>query len=170
MLFGKEKPTNFALNERIATLRRQANLTQEQLAERLGISAQAVSKWETGQTCPDVATLPDLAGIFGVSMDDLFGSEPRDRVRMMDEREKAAQKDLMLRMRVNTNAGDRVNINLPVALIRHAMAIGMKLPEVNASLQGIEMEDILRLVESGLVGKVLDVQTARGDIVEIVVE
>ena len=57
----------------IARLRKQKGLTQEQLANELGISYQAVSKWETGNSCPDIATLPLLAELFGVSIDELFG-------------------------------------------------------------------------------------------------
>ena len=63
------------LNKNIAELRKAAGLTQEQLATRLGISYQAVSKWENAQSCPDVMLLPRLAEIFGVSIDALFGLE-----------------------------------------------------------------------------------------------
>ena len=60
---------------RIAQLRRDAGMTQEQLAARLGISFQAVSKWENNQSCPDIMLLPSLADIFDVSIDSLFGRE-----------------------------------------------------------------------------------------------
>lgn len=59
----------------IGELRRAAGMTQEQLAQRLGLSYQAVSKWENGLSCPDVFLLPDIAEIFGVSLDRLFGVE-----------------------------------------------------------------------------------------------
>lgn len=61
------------LSQNIRILRTQANLTQEDLAAKLSISFQAVSKWETGQSCPDIALLPALSDIFGVSLDGLFG-------------------------------------------------------------------------------------------------
>ncbi len=61
------------LGSRIAELRKEYNMTQEQLASKLNISNQAVSKWESAQSCPDVALLPQLADIFGVSLDTLFG-------------------------------------------------------------------------------------------------
>ena len=63
------------LNKNIAELRKDAGLTQEQLATKLGLSYQAVSKWENGLSCPDVMLLPRLAEIFGVSIDALFGLE-----------------------------------------------------------------------------------------------
>ncbi len=63
------------LNKNISELRKAAGLTQEALASRLGLSSQAVSKWENGLSCPDVLLLPRLAEIFGVSIDALFSLE-----------------------------------------------------------------------------------------------
>ncbi|MDR1465079.1 MAG: helix-turn-helix domain-containing protein [Oscillospiraceae bacterium] len=60
--------------ETIKTLRRARDLTQEQLAEVFGVSPQAVSRWETGVTLPDVTLLPNLAAYFGVTVDDLLGA------------------------------------------------------------------------------------------------
>lgn len=59
--------------QRIAGLRRQFGLTQEGLAQKLGVTNQAVSKWESDQCCPDIMLLPGLADVFGISMDTLFG-------------------------------------------------------------------------------------------------
>jgi len=61
------------LNEQIAFLRRQKRVTQEQLAQALGVTNQAVSKWESGQCCPDIQLLPALADYFSVSLDMLMG-------------------------------------------------------------------------------------------------
>ena len=64
------------LNANISKLRRAAGLTQEQLADRLGLTFQAVSKWENGLSCPDIALLPMLADVFAVSIDVLFNRQP----------------------------------------------------------------------------------------------
>jgi len=61
------------INKQIIYLRKLNGLTQEDLANLLGISNQAVSKWETGQSCPDIQLLPKLAHIFNVSIDKLLG-------------------------------------------------------------------------------------------------
>ena len=61
------------LGKRIVHNRKKLGLTQDQLAEQLGITAQAVSKWENDQTCPDITMLPKLADIFGISTDALLG-------------------------------------------------------------------------------------------------
>ena len=48
------------------------NMTQERLASRLNVTAQAVSRWESGQGCPDIALLPELSAVLGVTIDELF--------------------------------------------------------------------------------------------------
>lgn len=60
----------------IAHHRKQMNITQETLAQKLGVTNQAVSKWETDQACPDIHLLPALADIFDITLDELFGREP----------------------------------------------------------------------------------------------
>ena len=59
----------------ISRLRKAAGITQTELADRLNVSFQAVSNWERGQSCPDIANLMELASIFGVSVDRILGSE-----------------------------------------------------------------------------------------------
>lgn len=63
--------------ERIASHRKAIGLTQEALAQRLGVTNQAVSKWESDQCCPDIMLIPALADAFGISIDELFGRAPR---------------------------------------------------------------------------------------------
>ncbi|MBQ8292460.1 MAG: helix-turn-helix transcriptional regulator [Bacilli bacterium] len=62
-----------AFNEQIQKLRKECGMTQNELAEKLFISYQAVSQWENGNTKPDIDLLPKLAEIFNVSIDELFG-------------------------------------------------------------------------------------------------
>ena len=59
----------------IAERRKRVSLTQLQLAEKLGITDRAVSKWETTDSCPDIELLPQLSDIFGVSIDYLVRGE-----------------------------------------------------------------------------------------------
>lgn len=67
------------LAENIRCLRKQQPLTQEQLAEALGVSVGAVHKWETGRSVPNLELLLSLAGIFGVSTDVLLGYTMQDK-------------------------------------------------------------------------------------------
>ncbi len=76
----------------IAVLRKELGLTQNELGERLGVSYQAVSKWERGETLPDVGLLPDLAGVLRTTVDSLLtGGEKimnyRGKVSVSDMRE-----------------------------------------------------------------------------------
>lgn len=68
------------LGKRIVRNRKRLGLTQDALAEKLGVTAQAVSKWENDQSCPDITTLPRLAEIFGITTDALLGLEAPAKV------------------------------------------------------------------------------------------
>ena len=61
------------IGKRIQALRKSRGMTQEQLAEQVGVSAQAVSKWENDSSCPDISLLPKLAELFQVTTDSLLG-------------------------------------------------------------------------------------------------
>lgn len=62
-------------SEKLSMMRKKANLTQAEVAERLNVSFQAVSQWERGETTPDIDKLPELAKLYGVSTDWLLGAE-----------------------------------------------------------------------------------------------
>ena len=72
------------IGARIKTLRLSCSMTQEQLAQKLGVSAQAVSKWESGTNMPDIQMLPDLSVIFGVTIDDLFAMTDECRLERIE--------------------------------------------------------------------------------------
>ena len=74
------------LGKKIKQLRFKASMTQEQLAERLGITPQSVSKWENAAAMPDITTLPLLAEVFGVSIDDLFDLSAEQRLNRIENR------------------------------------------------------------------------------------
>ncbi len=72
------------LGKKIKQLRYKAGLTQEQLAEKVGVGAQSVSKWENAVAMPDITTLPMLAEIFGVTIDDMFDLTTEQRFNRME--------------------------------------------------------------------------------------
>lgn len=84
------------LGEKIRELRRRADMTQEELASRLGVTYQSVSRWECDVTYPDTELLPEIAGIFSVSMDELFDipeEKKEDEARkIVDELRREAEK------------------------------------------------------------------------------
>lgn len=74
------------IGKKIRLLRYRASLTQEQLAEQLGVSAQAVSKWENAAAMPDIGLLPSLSEVFGVSIDELFDLTAEQKLRRIENR------------------------------------------------------------------------------------
>ena len=69
-----------SLGKRISQYRKSKGLTQDKLAEQLGVTAQAVSKWENDQSCPDITMLPKLAEIFDITTDELLGRSTGQKV------------------------------------------------------------------------------------------
>ncbi|MGL5383948.1 MAG: helix-turn-helix domain-containing protein, partial [Culicoidibacterales bacterium] len=65
------------LHENLVKLRKIRGITQAQLAAFIGVTKASVSKWETGQSLPDILLLPQLAAYYAVSVDELLGYEPQ---------------------------------------------------------------------------------------------
>ena len=162
------------IGKRIAALRREKNLKQDDLAQMLEVSPQAVSKWENDQTCPDISLLPKLAKILGVSVDELLSGkqELQPVVTLVPEDQRKDIKDMMLRIVVDSADGDKVRVNLPMALVQLAMEMGMEMPQVsgNDALKDIDWAQVMELVRHGAMGNLIEVESADGDIARIFVE
>lgn len=102
------------IGERIRELRRRDGRTQEALAGALGVTAQAVSRWEKGVCCPDVEMLPSIANYFNVSIDELFGYD-NDRAKRVEAL--AGEIETLL----NENNGVDVSISECIALARSSL-------------------------------------------------
>lgn len=162
------------IGKRISEYRKEKNLKQEQLAEMLNVTPQAVSKWENDLTCPDISLLPELAKILGVSVDELLTGKKEEAkvVSIVPEEKRKDMSELMLRIVVESVDGDKVRVNLPMQLIEAAINLGIEMPEVsgNNSLKNIDFKKIFELVKKGAVGNLIEVESADGDIVNIFVE
>ena len=161
------------LGKRISALRKQKDLRQDDIAQLLDVSPQAVSKWENDQTCPDIGLLPKLAQILGVTTDELLsGKQELQEVRVLPPEERKDIKDMLLRIMVDSADGDKVRVNLPMALVQVAMDMGMEMPQLSGkeTLKNIDLNQILELVRQGAVGNLVEVESSDGDIVRIFVE
>lgn len=161
------------IGNRIAELRKKRGFTQEELAVRLGLSSQAVSKWENDLSYPDILLLPELAKLLETTVDALLTGEQPPETRIMPPEARKPVEDLLLKMRVMSANGDKVRINLPLMLLKAALA--MKLNgtlNVNGSdlLEKIDPDMLFAMVEKGMIGKLLEVESGQGDHVEIWVE
>ncbi|MBE6682652.1 MAG: helix-turn-helix transcriptional regulator [Ruminococcaceae bacterium] len=76
---------NVSLADKLKELRKSKNISQERLAEYLGVSYQAVSKWENGVTYPDILLLPDIARYYGITVDELLQVEQIDADKYFEE-------------------------------------------------------------------------------------
>jgi len=166
------------LGSRIGDYRRQRNITQEQLAEEMGVTSQAVSKWENDLSCPDISVLPGLADYFNVSLDRLLrGEEPRT-ARVLPVNERKAFEQLVLRINVLSAGGDKVKINLPMPLVKAGIEIGTLMQmnvgnnssSLNDAFKQIDFKSVISLAENGMLGNLLEVDSADGDTVLISIE
>lgn len=168
----KEESFMESIGRKISFYRKAKGLTQEELSEKLGVSPQAVSKWENDAACPDIQLLVPLAKSLEVTTDELLSAEPVQQVKMIPAEQKPDLKQWTLKVVVDSAQGDKVRVNLPMELIRAGLEIGAKIPQVtgNEQLKNIDFGQILELVESGVIGELVEVESAEGDIVHIVVE
>jgi len=162
------------IGKRIAQLRKEKGLTQEELSQMMEVSAQAVSKWENDQTCPDIASLPKLAKILGVTVDELLSGKEATApvVQVLPPEERKDVKDMMLRIVVDSCDNDHVKVNIPMALVQVALDMGMELPQISGSsaLKNIDLQQIVTMVQHGAMGNLVEVESGDGDTVRIFVE
>ena len=161
------------LGARIVKYRKEKGMTQETLAEKLGVSSQAVSKWENDVSCPDISLLPQLSRVLGVTTDELLTGNSSE-VKVVPEAQRKSLDELVMRIRVNSADGDKVKVNLPMSLLKVCMEVGVDIAPnfvdgVDA-LRNLDLAKIMDLVERGVIGKLVEVESAEGDIVEVVVE
>jgi transcriptional regulator with XRE-family HTH domain len=161
------------VGERISQLRKENNISQTQLAILMNVSRQAVSKWENDVSCPDIALLPKLSKILGVTTDELLTGSTA-KVSMMPEAQRKSLDELIMRIRVNSADGDKVKVNLPMSLLKVCMEVGVDIAPnfvdgVDA-IRNLDLAKIMYLAEQGVIGKLVEIESAKGDIVEVVIE
>ena len=83
---------NISLAEKLKELRKAKKVSQEKLAEYLGVSYQAVSKWENGITSPDISLLPYISRYFGITVDELLQAEKLDEREYFEECSRRSEK------------------------------------------------------------------------------
>lgn len=157
---------------KISEYRKQKGLTQEELASRLNVTPQAVSKWENDLSIPDLPILIEISNLFHISLDALIRQEERHQPMIVDEKLRKDMNQMFLRVTVDSISGDRVRINLPLSIIKIAIDLGTKMPEFisNPALKEVDFKMIYELIEKGMIGKIVEVDTADGEHVEIYVE
>lgn len=161
------------VGRRIAELRRQKGLTQEELAQRLGLSSQAVSKWENDLSYLDILLLPELARLLDTTTDALLTGERPPETQIVPAEARKPAEEMLLKIRAVSANGDRACVNLPLMMLKMALELGASGSiNINGSnlLEKIDPDMLFSMVEKGMIGKLVEVESSRGDDVEIWVE
>ena len=153
---------------RLQNLRKMHNFTQEDIANKVNVTPQAVSKWENDLAEPDLQTLPLLANILNVSVDELLGIT--QTVTQLVE-PVTNFKNYVLKITVDSADGDKVRVNLPLAFISACLDEDKKIPlNLGVDTTNIDFKEIIALVKQGVIGEIISVDSADGDKVNICVE
>ena len=156
--------------QRFARLRKNLGFKQDDIAEKVNISAQAVSKWENDISAPDISTLPILANILNVSLDELLGREV-EQTKIVPEEERKDINSMLLKINILSADGDKIKVNIPLAIIKLCIDAEMELPNINGknSLKNIDFNQVFMLINAGVIGKLVEVESADGDTISITV-
>lgn len=164
----------YNLGTKIANLRKENNMTQNDLAEALGVSSQAVSKWEIGSSYPDISLIPKIAKLLGVSTDYLLNDEIEPKVKMQNLTVKKDVNELIFKINILDADGSKVNINLPIGFFKLGFNIleGMNFNGKlnNESIKNIDFDALIKMAEKGVLGKIVEVEETNGDKVSIYIE
>lgn len=158
--------TMSTLGSRLLELRKQKGFTQEQLAEKLNVTNQSVSKWEKDINAPDITLLVELADLLETSVDYLLGRGENKPVVTTTQKN---IDQLVFKIRIQSANKDKVNINLPLSIVKLFAKDG-ELKMLKDKNIDIDINQLIALVEQGIVGELVDIESAGGDTVKITVE
>lgn len=165
------------LGNNISKRRKAMGLTQEELATKLGVSPQAVSKWENNLSCPDISLLPDISKLFNISIDELLEvASTNEKVECISEKptlipESEAtyeepvyngKKATKLLITTERN-GKTTNIKFPLGIVRFGLNIG----GIFGGLTGEQANAVEDAIKTGLMGEILSVDGENGEKVTI---
>lgn len=179
--------------EKLNSMRKNSGFTQEEVAVRLGISPQAVSKWENDLSCPDIMLLPEIAKLYGKSVDELLGtddfneadakesvidnkiSKQNAEIKDSFSRKNVGNGKMFLKVNVITQNGDNINVRLPVTLLKSVKGLLGSIKINNSSADGIDLSEIdfdmiFELIDSGVMGEIVNIVTQNGDNIKVYAE
>ncbi len=165
------KESKDSLGSRIAKNRKEKGFTQEEFAEIMGVTAQAVSKWENDVSCPDIMLIPKIADVFGISTDELLGKEsPKPHTQEVNKG--TLNSKLKLRVSildVRNGKTAPVKIAVPLSFALKVIGAGISIAGLtgNDALKNVPVNEILEIIKSGATGEIFDLTTDDGTKINI---
>ena len=149
------------LGEKLSEKRRAKGMTQDEVAEKMGVTAQAVSKWENDLSCPDITLLVPLAELYGTSVDVLLGRVEESTAVLVPEDQRKPFDKLMLRIRVDSD-DNHVKVNLPMPLVKFMLEAGMTMNNEikvgSVDLSQVDFNALVRMAEMGMLGRLVEIE------------
>jgi len=155
--------------ENFINLRKEKGYTQADAAEKLHVSPQAVSKWENGDSMPDVSLLADIAALFDTSIDFLLGVEKKQTVEVVEQPKKGDYSDYFLKILVRSDE-EKITVNLPLSVVTMMVGKTGSMEFGKFSLTKEEIEKIIEMVDQGVVGNLIEIEGSDGETINIFVE
>lgn len=164
----KTEVTAMNIGNNISALRKKKGITQEELANELKVSSQAVSKWENNTSCPDISLLTQIADYFGVSVDDLLREQEEMIVDKAEENKdgnvKSSDDKKNIVIKVTQQNGKENIIKVPFKFVKLGLNIG--------AMFGLDKdisEKIATLAQNDLTD-IINIDTENGEHVAIVLD
>ena len=136
-------------------------MTQDEVAEKMGVTAQAVSKWENDLSCADITLLVPLAELYGTSVDVLLGRVEESTAVLVPEDQRKPFDKLMLRIRVDSD-DNHVKVNLPMPLVKFMLEAGMTMNNEikvgSVDLSQVDFNALVRMAEMGMLGRLVEIE------------
>lgn len=168
---AEENDTPRTIGSRIAQGRKSKGYTQEEFSQMLGVTAQAVSKWENDTSCPDIQLLPKIAKIIDMTTDELLTGKKQD-VTKETQAPNIDTSNLKININVLKSGQNPVNVSLPFIMVKNFAKIGNGISGIvgNGAIDSVKFDEILTLVENGATGELLNVVADDNTNVKISIE
>ena len=140
-----------SIGKNIKMFRKAKGLTQAELGELLGVSNQAVSKWEMETTMPDILLLPELAKVLGVTLDDLYGEHKEYEIVDKVNSDTVTDKRILLISVKEENKN--IKLRIPVQAVHSILSNDIFKKAIPDEAQ---IDELFKMIESGAKGTLVD--------------